>query len=136
MDKERYIELIENQRKILERSRNLINDIFEKIEKKLLVTEEIEELEDLSGMVNKLSSILLKVVTKEHEIAQIDIKKLSTEELSELSENIPDKIDEVDLLIITEYLKRLKNEEEPPKKPKIEENQVIYPETPPKSTNY
>ena len=111
MNKEKYIQLIENHRRILEKSRDLIENIFNKIQEDIdrkpsenLPAKNTEDYEDAANIVNKLSSILLKVITKEQEIALIDLKRSDENSLTKTDLNAP--ITKEDIEMMEYYLER------------------------------
>ncbi len=108
MNKERYIQLIDKHRVILEKSRNLIENIFDRIQEDIekipseAPVKNIEYYEDAATIVNKLSSILLKIIKQEQEIALIDIEKLNEANLSKTDLNAP--ITKEDIEMMEQYL--------------------------------
>ncbi len=138
MNKENYIKLIENHRQILEKSRNLINHIFDKIteevqnidnpdpeeiteiadsnaakippsKNKKVTNTRAEKLEELSNTVNKLSAILLKIITKEQEIALIDFDKLNQTDAESAFDDSPVTQEEIEMM--EQFLRDRKREE-------------------------
>lgn len=138
MNKENYIKLVENHRQILEKSRNLINHIFDKIteevqnidtpdpeeiteisginsakiplsKNKKVTNTRAEKLEELSNTVNKLSAILLKIIAKEQEIALIDFDKLNQPDAENALDTNP--ITEEEIQMMEQFLSDRKREE-------------------------
>ncbi len=105
MNKEKYIHLVEEHRRILKKSRKIIETIFDRItenvEREGSDTSTIKSSEDYEtevNIVNKLSSILLKIMKQEQEIAQIDLEKLKESESQKVDMNAPITEEEVEMM--------------------------------------
>lgn len=109
-NKHYYRKLITDHKSILAKARRLLEDLLDKLEREInspganTHTFIFGEKESASTIVVKLTTILLKLIPLEQEIARADLTKADILELEELS--IKTKIPEEDLEIIERYVER------------------------------
>ena len=119
-----YKKIISEHKKILARARSLIGVMLEKIEEEVKEFENIpqddeeyikkkEELklwwgdkESASGVLAKLTTILLKLIPLELEIARTDLTKADLMELESIAEKT--QIPQEDMEIIERYVEKFK----------------------------
>ncbi len=128
MNKEKYIQLIEEHRVILEKSRKIIDKIFDKISDEVeninapeksdkTETEEPEKLrkprhysplerfDKLTDIATKLNATLLKIIVKEQELALIDPEKITKENSTEQETFDDSPISQEDIEMMEQFLR-------------------------------
>ncbi len=113
--REYYLQLLTENNQALSKSRRIIEQLLCKVELEInssIKSENYDNLfgnkESLANAAVKLSTILIKIIPLEIEIAKADMQELSDEELAELSEN--SELSEDDQKIIDMFVERYNQE--------------------------
>jgi len=115
--REYYLKILEEHKQVLSKSRNIIDQLFNKVQLEINSNIEAENFDNLfsskESLVNvtvKLVGILLKIIPLEIEIAKADMQELSDEELAKLAED--SEISEDDQKIIDMFVERYNEEKQ------------------------
>lgn len=116
-----YRKLISDHKRILAKARNLIGIMLDKLDEELQdfnsqknedSTKSIKfwwgDKESASSILSRLTTLLLKLIPLEQEIAKLDLTKADLAELQEVVEKT--RIPEEDLEIINRYIDRIRDE--------------------------
>jgi cell division ATPase FtsA len=115
--REYYLKILEEHKQVLSKSRNIIDQLLNKVQLEINSNIEAENFDNLFGskesLVNvtvKLAGILLKIIPLEIEIAKTDMQELSDEELAKLAED--SELSEDDMKIIDMFVERYNQDKE------------------------